>query len=321
MADYRNLDVWQQGRTLVTTAYRFTELLPEAEKDGLIQQIKGAAIAIPSSIADGAGRANDVQFLRFLQDAMGAIAALDTLVLLAADLEYVEEFHTHDIEKRTKELGLKLRSMAQKIESEAFGVRRQQFDGPPPRREYGGDRDNDRGGDREDRPRREYQRDDRPQGDRPGGDRPYGDRPPFRGNDGGDRPPYRGNGERDQSSGDRPPYRGNDGGDRPPYRGNNDRPQGDRPPYQGGGGGDRPPYRGGDRPQGDRPPYRGGGGDRPPYRGGGGDRPGGGGGFRPGGGGGRPGGGGGGGGGFRPGGGGGRPPFRGPGGDRPPRRD
>ena len=317
MADYRNLDVWQQSRTLVTTAYRFTELLPEAEKSGLIQQIKGAAIAIPSSIADGAGRANDVQFLRFLQDALGAVAALDTLVLLAADLEYVEEFHTHDIEKRTKELSLKLRSMAQKIEGEAFGVRRQQFDGPPPRREYG-DRENrddrDRGGDRDDRPRREYQRDDRPRDDRPQGDRPGGDRPY------GDRPPFRGNSDRDQSGGDRPPYRGNNDrpqGDRPPYRGNNDRPQGDRPPYQGGGGGDRPPYRGNsDRPQGDRPPYRGGGGDRPGGGGGGYRGGGGGGGFRPGGGGGRPGGGG-----FRPGGGGGRPPFRGPGGDRPPRRD
>ena len=304
MADYRNLDVWQQARTLVTTAYRFTELLPEAEKTGLIQQIKGAAIAVPSSIADGSGRANDVKFLAFLQDAMGALAALDTLVLLAADLEYVEEFHTHDIEKRTKELSLKLRAMAQKIEAEHFGVRRQQFESNdrPPRRDFG-DRD------REERPRRDYQRDDRSEGgdrqeggERQGGDRPYTDRPPFRGND--DRPPYRGNNDRPQGdrppyrgNSDRPPYRGNDGGDRPPYRGNSDRPQGDRPPYRGNDGGDRPPYRGGG---GDRP--GGGGGFRP---GGGGGRPGGGGGFRPGGGGGRPGGGG-----FRPGGGGGRPPRR-----------
>ena len=284
MADYRNLDVWQQGRSIVTTAYRFTEMLPEAEKDGLSQQIKGAAIAIPSAIADGAGRGNDVQFLRCLQDALGSLAALDTLVLLAADLEYVEEFHTHDLEKRTKELSLKLRAMAQKIEGDAFGVRRRQFDGPP--RPYGRDNEGGEGGGDDRPPRREYQsNDDRPQRD----NRDSGDRPPYRG--GGDRPPYRGGSDRpgsDRPSGDRPPYRG--GGDR-------DNRGGDRPPYRGGD--DRPPFRGGDRPGGDRPPYRGGGGgDRP---GGGGRPP-----FRPGG-----------GGGGRPGGGGGRPPYRPGGGGRP----
>lgn len=249
MADYRNLDVWQQGRTIVTTAYRFTEMLPEAEKTGLIQQIKTSAIAIPACIADGAGRGNDVQFLRLIQDALGALSSLDTLVMLAADLEYVEEFHTHDLEKRTRELSLKLKALAGKLESDAFGVRKRQFDSPRPPR----DGDSGEGGG-DDRPRRSYRdegRDERPpfRRDDSGGDR---GRPPFRRDD-SDRPPYR---RDDSGGGDRPPYRGG-GGDRPPFRGG-----GDRPPYRGGGG-DRPPYRGGG---GDRPPYRGGGSDRPPRR-------------------------------------------------------
>lgn len=275
MAEYRNLDVWQLGRSIVTTAYRFTELLPEAEKNGLSQQIKSAALLVPSAIADGAGRANDVQYLRLVQDALGAIASLDTLVLLAADLEYVEEFHTHDIEKRTKELSMKLRALASKLESDAFGVRKRQFDGPPrPRRDEESQGEQSQGeSEGDDRPaRREY--------------RDSGDRPPFRGGDrqGGG---YRGGGGGGyRGGGDRPPYR--DGGDRPPYRGGDrDRPSGDRPPYRDGG--DRPGGGGGGRP------YRPGGGGGGGYRGGGGGRPGGGGGFR---------------GGGRPGGGGDRPPRR-----------
>jgi four helix bundle protein len=66
MADYRNLEIWQQGRTLVTTAYQFTTLLPETEVNGLTQQIKNAAVAIPAYIADGAGRGNDEAFYQLI---------------------------------------------------------------------------------------------------------------------------------------------------------------------------------------------------------------------------------------------------------------
>ncbi len=100
---------------------------------------------------------------------------------------------------------------------------------PPPRGPRP-ERDRNRGGERP--PRREFQRDGRPQGERPQGERPQGERPA------GERPA----GER--PAGDRP-YRDRPRGDRPQgARPQGERPQGERPQ------GDRPQ---GERPQGERP--------------------------------------------------------------------
>ncbi|MDH4388280.1 MAG: four helix bundle protein [Fimbriimonas sp.] len=253
MADYRNLDVWQQGRTLVTTAYRFTEVLPDAEKDRLTQEIIRASYDVPATIAVSAW-----QDTGNYSESVASLNRLDTLVALAADLGYVEEFHTTDIKERVRELSLKLGSMSKPMRTE----RNDREDRP--QRDFNRDDRPQRSFDRDDRPpRRDFNRDDRPQRDFNRDDRPQ------RSFDRDDRPPRRDYGD------DRPPRRDEGGDDRPPRRDDEGGPP--RRPY-GGGGGFRPGG-GGGRPGG------GGGYGRP-----GGGRPGGGGGFRPGG---RPGGGGG----------------------------
>ena len=260
MADYRNLDVWQQGRTLVTTAYRFTEVLPDAEKDRLTLEIIRASYDVPATIAVSAW-----QDTGNYSESVASLNRLDTLVALAADLGYVEEFHTTDIKERVRELSLKLGSMSKPMRTE----RNDREDRP--QRDFNRDDRPQRNFDRDDRPpRREFNRDDRPQRDFN-----RDDRPPQRDFNRDDRPPRRDYGD------DRPPRRDEGGDDRPPRRDDEGGPP--RRPYGGGGGGGFRPGGGGGRPGGGGGygrPGGGGGGFRP------GGRPGGGGGFRPGGGGG-----------------------------------
>lgn len=70
---YQKLLVWQEAMNLVVGVYRATERLPTTERFGLCQQLRRAAISIPSNIAEGSGRQSDKDFIRFLNIANGSL--------------------------------------------------------------------------------------------------------------------------------------------------------------------------------------------------------------------------------------------------------
>lgn len=53
---YHDLEVWQQSMELVTEVYSLTVDFPESERFGLTNQLRRAAVSIPSNIAEGQGR-------------------------------------------------------------------------------------------------------------------------------------------------------------------------------------------------------------------------------------------------------------------------
>ena len=90
-SSYRDLRVWQQPMDLAMQVYRLTETFPKHELYGLTGQIRRAAISIPSNIAEGKGRRTDRDFSSFLFRARGSLLELETQVLLARRLEYLQE--------------------------------------------------------------------------------------------------------------------------------------------------------------------------------------------------------------------------------------
>jgi four helix bundle protein len=87
---YRDLIVWQKAMSLAKTVYRETELLPKKETYGFQSQMRRAAIAIPSNIAEGHGRLNDGHFRQFLAISRGSLFELQTQLELAGDLNLLE---------------------------------------------------------------------------------------------------------------------------------------------------------------------------------------------------------------------------------------
>lgn len=87
--NYRDLEVWKQGRILVKTVYELTRQFPKEELYGLTIQIRRAAVSIPSNIAEGHSRSSTRDFIQFISMAIGSLAELDTQMLLAGDLEYI----------------------------------------------------------------------------------------------------------------------------------------------------------------------------------------------------------------------------------------
>jgi len=87
---YKDLIVWQKARCLAVAVYRQTSQLPSHERFGLTSQMRRAAVSVLSNIAEGAGRGTDSEFRYFLRIARGSLAELETQLLLAGDLGYVD---------------------------------------------------------------------------------------------------------------------------------------------------------------------------------------------------------------------------------------
>ncbi|PKQ64969.1 four helix bundle protein [Labilibaculum filiforme] len=88
MRNFRKLNVWQNGISILKRIYRLVELLPENEKYGLRSQICRAAVSIPSNIAEGCSRGSDKDFVRFLEIALGSLFELEIQFLFVQELKY-----------------------------------------------------------------------------------------------------------------------------------------------------------------------------------------------------------------------------------------
>ncbi len=63
---FRDLRVWQQGIQLVEEIYRASEHFPPREMYGLTNQLRRAAVSVPSNIAEGHTREHTKEYLNHI---------------------------------------------------------------------------------------------------------------------------------------------------------------------------------------------------------------------------------------------------------------
>ena len=80
---YRDLIAWQRAMELVRMLYQVTARMPESERFGLTNQMRRAAVSIPSNIAEGYARQTTLDYIKFLRTARGSLAELATQVEIA----------------------------------------------------------------------------------------------------------------------------------------------------------------------------------------------------------------------------------------------
>ena len=80
---FRDLDIWNKSMDLVDEAYFLIKKLPKEETYALSDQIRRAAVSIPSNIAEGFKRNSDRDFIHFLSISSGSIAELETQIEIA----------------------------------------------------------------------------------------------------------------------------------------------------------------------------------------------------------------------------------------------
>lgn len=88
---HRELAVWKAAITLASKVYGATADLPSDEPFGLGQQLRRAAVAVPTSIAEGSARANRKEFIQALRVARGSLAELETHLIIAGRQQLVSD--------------------------------------------------------------------------------------------------------------------------------------------------------------------------------------------------------------------------------------
>jgi len=91
MRPHHNLEAWSKSVDLVIDVYKGTERFPKEERYGLTSQIRRAAVSIPANIAEGAGRHSKKEFAYFLSNSQGSTSELETELIIAHRLGYLDE--------------------------------------------------------------------------------------------------------------------------------------------------------------------------------------------------------------------------------------
>lgn len=91
MKDFRELKVWEKSHQLTVAVYKATSKFPKEELYGLTSQMRRSCSSIPANIAEGCGRGSDADFARFLQMAMGSASEIEYHLLLARDLNLLDD--------------------------------------------------------------------------------------------------------------------------------------------------------------------------------------------------------------------------------------
>ena len=113
---YRDLVVWQKAMDLAEQCYQATKSFPSEERFGLTNQIRRAAVSVPSNIAEGHGRSHTKEFLNHLSMAKGSLCELETQLQLGVRVGYMSDGVLRPVMALSDEVGRMLSGLRQKLE-------------------------------------------------------------------------------------------------------------------------------------------------------------------------------------------------------------
>ena len=102
---YKDLIAWQKAMDLAAALYDATEAFPKHEIYSLTNQMRRAAVSVPSNIAEGQAHFSRREFRHFLRHSCGSLAELETQILIAQQRNYLSESQTKELLGRTHEVG------------------------------------------------------------------------------------------------------------------------------------------------------------------------------------------------------------------------
>lgn len=101
---YKDLIVWQKSVGLVVAIYDLTDKFPKSEVYGLASQMRRAAVSIPSNIAEGRRRGSRGDFRRFLLNAFGSGAELETQIEISKLLSFGKKLYYKKVDELLDEV-------------------------------------------------------------------------------------------------------------------------------------------------------------------------------------------------------------------------
>jgi four helix bundle protein len=112
---YRDLLVWQRAIELVKDCYGLSEAFPSREIYGLSQQLRRAAVSIPSNIAEGNGRESIKEYIYFLNISRGSLNEVETQIIIAQQLGFIRSNELDLVLQKADEISRMLNSLIRSL--------------------------------------------------------------------------------------------------------------------------------------------------------------------------------------------------------------
>ena len=116
--DVEKLEVWQHSMDLAVKVYEITDKFPKHEIYSLADQMRRAAVSIPSNIAEGRGRSSTKDFVRFLNIAKGSLYELQTQCILSNKIGYLSHQDCKLIVSQCEDLAHKIKGLIKRLQKD-----------------------------------------------------------------------------------------------------------------------------------------------------------------------------------------------------------
>ena len=113
--NFQDLRIWQKGIEVVKDIYILTKKFPKEELYGLTSQMRRSAVSIPSNIAEGFRRYHNKEYKQFLYIALGSCAELETQIIIANELDYINNTDKTEVIEKIKYICRMINKLIKKL--------------------------------------------------------------------------------------------------------------------------------------------------------------------------------------------------------------
>lgn len=102
---YKKLKAWQKADELVFKVYSITTQFPKSEIFSLVNQLRRAALSVPTNIVEGYARNSRAEMRRFVVIALGSLAEVKYLLDVSIRLNYCNKLNYQEVIEIADETG------------------------------------------------------------------------------------------------------------------------------------------------------------------------------------------------------------------------
>jgi len=116
--NFYDLIAWKRGHELALDIYKITKIFPKDEIYAITSQLRRASSSVTANIAEGFARYHFKDKIRFYYNARGSATEVQSFLLLAKDLEYIDFETCKKLGENTNEVGKLINGLIKSIKNQ-----------------------------------------------------------------------------------------------------------------------------------------------------------------------------------------------------------
>ena len=117
---YKKVDAYHIAKEYVIFVYSLLKKFPQYENYALCDQVRRAAISIPSNIAEGLGRMAIKERIHFIEIAFGSLAEVSCQLDISESLGYISAEELQEAETRAEHLSKVMSGLKNYLSSKIY---------------------------------------------------------------------------------------------------------------------------------------------------------------------------------------------------------